>query len=706
MNKLLAALLAALLLLSAASAESSAGDPIEGDGASWWDAPGEAPAEELEIFELNEVALPELDASETAPPEPESEPTAESEPESAPEPLTGECGADITWTLGDDNALVLSGTGPMWDYARSPWAGDGFRIETVEIGRGITAVGARAFAGVGMRAVSFPDTVKSIGEAAFMDCGYLQSVALPEGLKTVPALAFAGCTRMKSVSLPESLKVIESEAFAEAALDSVRLPAGLEELHPMAFHSCRTISRLTVAPDSAVYADADDAIYTRDGRTLVYCAPDRTGTFKPLAGTRRIGSHAFDDSRVTEVILPDGVREIADLAFAGAINLRSLTLPASVKRIGKLFDSGAPNELAVRAVYGTRGHAYCRREDAATHGNGTVNSYVVTFNVGASGGSAELTVGERMALLTNGRSVAGYAFEGNCAWVDGDGMVTAARAGSGTVVLTAQNGSRTEIALKVTDPYTPTKVTLDGEDELLLAMDSALRLNASLSPATARSPLTWESSDRTVATVDMNGAVNPVAEGVTTITVSTANGKIDSVRVEVINPYKVRELALDRTGTALLDLEETLKLTATVSPATARTTLTWKSANDGIATVSQDGLVTPVNKGTTRITVTAANGVRASVNVKVGDLYTPVKVKLNKTGTLRLHVGEEVQFEAELTPGTARTDFHWTTSDDSIAGGSCKGASATIRARAPGTVTVTVTTYNGKSSKVKIVVSK
>jgi len=75
------------------------------------------------------------------------------------------------------------------------------------------------------------------------------------------------------------------------------------------------------------------------------------------------------------------------------------------------------------------------------------------------------------------------------------------------------------------------------------------------------------------------------------------------------------EPTYDVTGVAFpapqasLNLGRSLKLTANVSPANATDkTLTWKTSDDKVATVSADGIVTAVGVGNCTITVTATNG--------------------------------------------------------------------------------------------------
>ena len=54
-----------------------------------------------------------------------------------------------------------------------------------------------------------------------------------------------------------------------------------------------------------------------------------------------------------------------------------------------------------------------------------------------------------------------------------------------------------------------------------------------------------------------------------------------------------------------------------LTPSGATSTYTWTSSGPGIAKISTRGVVKGVNKGTGTIAVTTANGVTASVKVRV-----------------------------------------------------------------------------------------
>ncbi|MDO4389361.1 MAG: Ig-like domain-containing protein [Eubacteriales bacterium] len=269
------------------------------------------------------------------------------------------------------------------------------------------------------------------------------------------------------------------------------------------------------------------------------------------------------------------------------------------------------------------------------------------------------------------------------------------------------NGKCSECGYTVEPPVyqpapKPKKITLSPAGTVYVNLGDTLNLDVISDPENAEFSLTWKTSNGRVATVE-NGQVRGVSEGSVRITATTNNGKSASVTVKVVDPYKPTKVTLDRTGTAQLNLGETLKLTPSLTPATAQADYTWKSSSAKIATVS-GGVVTPVGEGTATITVTAIRGKvkkTATVKVKVVDPHKPTKVTLDKTGTVQLNLGETLTLTPSLTPATAQADYTWKTSSAKIA----TVSGGVVTPVGEGTATITVTAVRGKvkkTAKVKI----
>ena len=165
----------------------------------------------------------------------------------------------------------------------------------------------------------------------------------------------------------------------------------------------------------------------------------------------------------------------------------------------------------------------------------------------------------------------------------------------------------------------PEKIVLDKSGTVMLPMGETLALDYVLEPNGASAEVKWSTSSKKVATVDANGVVTPVKEGTATITVTTENGKKDTVKVKVVDPYKPSKIELNESGTVTLKMGETLELGYKLQPETARTQVKWTSSSKKVAAVDANGVVTPAKEGTATITVKTANGKKDTVKVKVID---------------------------------------------------------------------------------------
>lgn len=202
---------------------------------------------------------------------------------------------------------------------------------------GVAAIGAYAYSGCAqLSRLTFPENLRSVGEYAFSGCHSLErlelpqgldnisdgafegcvglrSVRLPAGVTNIGARAFAGCVSLTKIELPAGLRSIGEEAFAGCeGLLGLELPAGLEALGAGAFSECRQLRNLSVREGNPHYRLEDGALLTMDGRVLLACSVGTGGTYS----------------------IPDGVREIADGAFAACEWLESVSIPASVARLG------------------------------------------------------------------------------------------------------------------------------------------------------------------------------------------------------------------------------------------------------------------------------------------------------------------------------------------------------------------------------------
>lgn len=125
-------------------------------------------------------------------------------------------------------------------------------------------------------------------------------------------------------------------------------------------------------------------------------------------------------------------------------------------------------------------------------------------------------------------------------------------------------------------------------------------LNVTFSPEGSSGDVTWDSSDKTVATVD-GGSVAAVKAGEAIIT-ATCNGKTAQCTVTVTaKPVEVQDISIT-TKKDVMVVGQKFKFAATLDPTNATIqTITWSANPSDVAAVSADGEVTAIKAGTATI---------------------------------------------------------------------------------------------------------
>ena len=244
-----------------------------------------------------------------------------------------------------------------------------------------------------------------------------------------------------------------------------------------------------------------------------------------------------------------------------------------------------------------------------------------------------------------------------------------------------------------------TEIRLDKEN-ITMPVGSTYRLTATILPENATDKtLVWKSDDESVAIVDKDGLVIAVKGGFETI-ISAATPKGD---VKAICKVKVEKKVVPVSGITIdkeslkMKVGETYHLTAKVSPEDATDkSVVWKSEDESIATVDQEGLVTAV-KGGSKTMITATSGeFSASCAVTIEEDVIPVKgITLDKE-IIEMAVGSSCRLYATITPSDA-TDktIIWDSSDETIAIVSSSGVIAALK---EGDVTITAYSSDRKKS--------
>ena len=205
------------------------------------------------------------------------------------------------------------------------------------------------------------------------------------------------------------------------------------------------------------------------------------------------------------------------------------------------------------------------------------------------------------------------------ATVTAQGLVTAVSNGS-TQITARSDGATGRATITVSEPV-PTTIVIDPTSASLEAIGFTVQLSAMVKDqrdnAMPDAMVTWSSGDESVATVNEEGLVTAVDNGMVDIT-AQSDEAMESVTITV--SQVAATITIMPTMTTLTELGETVQLEVAVEDANEvaidEPSITWSSSDETVATVDEAGLVTAVDNGVADITAQSGDAMQ-SVSVTV-----------------------------------------------------------------------------------------
>ena len=206
------------------------------------------------------------------------------------------------------------------------------------------------------------------------------------------------------------------------------------------------------------------------------------------------------------------------------------------------------------------------------------------------------------------------------ATVSSSGLVTAINPGTTYINVYSKisNAANAPYCIVTVKKSTPTGVSLPSSVNLIIGESKTLV--PTVIPSGASTSFSWNSDNSNIATVNSSGIVTGIKVGTTKVKVTTNIGNYTAYCNVTVKDPPIEPTQITVKNAINLYKGFTYTLIPTLQPNNAETTYTWQSGNTNIATVSTTGKITAKKTGTTTITITTKNNLKATCEVTVLEL--------------------------------------------------------------------------------------
>ena len=174
---------------------------------------------------------------------------------------------------------------------------------------------------------------------------HLKNLKLPNSLNGLPECCFVGCTNLETINIPRNISSLHEEEIIDFGAPICYV-----------FSGCNKLKNITVDENNKTYTVSDNALYSKDHKTLYKWLNNDTKTPNINPATTKVETMAFEEANietldlknVTDVMycafaeckyLTDvnfgKVTNIKDYGFMYCSSLTKIAFPNSLKNIGK-----------------------------------------------------------------------------------------------------------------------------------------------------------------------------------------------------------------------------------------------------------------------------------------------------------------------------------------------------------------------------------
>lgn len=336
---------------------------------------------------------------------------------------------------GEDVTAIGNGTNGVGTFGYKAADGTVYAPDSVKLPAKLESIGNFAFSAVvdtktsevkhGVKAVVFPETLKTIGNTAFQNAP-LTEVSLPDSVTSVGSGAFTNTekatTHIEKVKLSKGMTAIPAGMFTNQKVKNVEIPEGIKTIGKRAFAGNRVE---TLKLSGTVEKIDEYAFWNNQIKKL-----------EIPGNVKTIGRYAFQRTQdsikasINKVVLHEGLESIGKQAFYQTLTseCKSIDLPTTVKVLDAAAFEGNAKVTLISLV---EDQVNAVGDYAKVVAKGTAHEIVlihkVTFDAGEGKADAETARTDKDGKLAElpGAVRDGYTFEGWFTAAEGGDAVTA-----------------------------------------------------------------------------------------------------------------------------------------------------------------------------------------------------------------------------------------------------------------------------------------
>lgn len=231
----------------------------------------------------------------------------------------------------------------------------------------VTEIYSESFRGAKIESISFPSSIKGIGNFCFTECDYLDNITIPSTIKCIGHSCFSGCSKLNTVKLENETITILPRAFTSTPY------------FQQMFSSCKDNGCVYLGSSLVNIGDNCETVITKPGTKAITIPTRRPLVVKDLyltstieyldiskfitieniyvdsiesyfeidiiSNLRRLGvmrNLYVNNKLVTDLIVPDNLRSISRSHISG-LSINTIKISEHLKRIDSQCFSGCKN---------------------------------------------------------------------------------------------------------------------------------------------------------------------------------------------------------------------------------------------------------------------------------------------------------------------------------------------------------------------------